>query len=52
MITLERTPFTDWKYAILVNDKERNFIWKVSLDNTMDASAIEKEIKEIIKKKQ
>ena len=49
-IKLERTPFTDWKYAILINEQEtETFKWKIFLDNFMSASDIEKEINKLIK---
>lgn len=52
IITLERTPFTDWKYAILVKEKgTETFVWKVALDNFMSASDIEKEIDNLIRQK-
>lgn len=49
-IKLERTPFTDWKYAILVTEQNtEKFIGKIALDNFMTASDIEKEIEKVIK---
>lgn len=50
VITLERTPFTEWKYAIIVRKQwTDNIIWKINLDNFMSASDIEKEIDTLIK---
>lgn len=49
-VKLERTPFTDWKYAILVTEKDtEKFVGKIALDNFMTASDIEKEIDKLIK---
>jgi len=48
-IKLDCSPFTDWRYAVVVSDSSWNHVWKFFLDNFMSSSDVEKEIEKIIK---
>ncbi len=49
-IRFDRSSFTDWKYSVMVYDKDtEKYVWHFSLDNQMSWSDIEKEIEKIIK---